>query len=161
MVDRDPIERWSFDRITLIGDAAHAMRPNGSNGASQGILGTVALADALQDERDVATALKTYEAARLGPTRALTLANRETGPEIVFANGRATLSKRFRRYPRSFHRRGAARHRRFLQADRGLQPSSGLRSLAVTDIWHKRPTPEWFERHSPQHRVRVARHPDH
>lgn len=83
MVDRDPLPRWSFGRITLLGDAAHAMRPNGSNGASQGILDAVALAECLGEERDVALALQAYERRRLEPTRALTLANRATGPEIV------------------------------------------------------------------------------
>jgi 2-polyprenyl-6-methoxyphenol hydroxylase-like FAD-dependent oxidoreductase len=83
MVDRDPVPRWSFGRITLLGDAAHAMRPNGSNGASQGVLDAMALARTLSAEADVATALRDYEAERLEPTRALTLANRATGPEIV------------------------------------------------------------------------------
>jgi 2-polyprenyl-6-methoxyphenol hydroxylase-like FAD-dependent oxidoreductase len=38
MVDRTPVARWSFGRVTLLGDAAHAMRPNGSSGVSQGVL---------------------------------------------------------------------------------------------------------------------------
>ena len=38
MVDRDPVDRWTFGRMTLLGDAAHPMYPIGSNGASQAIL---------------------------------------------------------------------------------------------------------------------------
>src|SRR3546814_8343267 len=38
MCDRDPVDRWSFGRVTLLGDAAHPMYPVGSNGASQAIL---------------------------------------------------------------------------------------------------------------------------
>jgi len=38
MCDRDPVPRWSFGRVTLLGDAAHPMYPFGSNGASQAIL---------------------------------------------------------------------------------------------------------------------------
>lgn len=83
MVDREPVDRWSFGRITLLGDAAHAMRPNGSNGASQGVLDAMALARALAGSADVTKALTDYESERLEPTRALTLANRATGPEIV------------------------------------------------------------------------------
>jgi len=30
MVDRDPLDRWSFGRVTLLGDAAHPMYPIGS-----------------------------------------------------------------------------------------------------------------------------------
>ena len=47
MCDRDPLPRWSFDRVTLLGDAAHPMYPVGSNGASQAILDARALADSL------------------------------------------------------------------------------------------------------------------
>ena len=31
MADRDPVERWSVGRVTLLGDAAHPMYPSGSN----------------------------------------------------------------------------------------------------------------------------------
>ena len=48
MCDRDPLPRWTFGRVTLLGDAAHPMYPVGSNGASQAILDARCLADALQ-----------------------------------------------------------------------------------------------------------------
>ncbi len=83
MVDRTPVPRWSFGRVTLLGDAAHAMRPNGSNGASQAILDGVALAEALQANSSIEQALRDYETQRLEPTAKLTLDNRETGPERV------------------------------------------------------------------------------
>ena len=38
MVDRDPIDRWTYGRVTLMGDAAHAAYPVGSNGAGQAIV---------------------------------------------------------------------------------------------------------------------------
>ncbi len=38
LVDRDPVTRWTFSRVTLMSDAAHPMYPIGSNGASQAIL---------------------------------------------------------------------------------------------------------------------------
>ncbi|HSU05776.1 MAG TPA: flavin-dependent oxidoreductase, partial [Acetobacteraceae bacterium] len=47
MVDQDPLPRWSFGSITLLGDAAHPMVPRGSNGAGQAILDARALADCL------------------------------------------------------------------------------------------------------------------
>ena len=47
MVDRDPVDRWTFGRVTLLGDAAHPMYPRGSNGAAQAILDARALADGL------------------------------------------------------------------------------------------------------------------
>ncbi|MGA7806584.1 flavin-dependent oxidoreductase, partial [Bradyrhizobium sp.] len=47
MVDQDPLPRWSFGRVTLLGDAAHPMVPRGSNGAGQAILDARALTAAL------------------------------------------------------------------------------------------------------------------
>ena len=38
MVDRDPVDHWVHGSVALIGDAAHAMYPVGSNGASQAIV---------------------------------------------------------------------------------------------------------------------------
>jgi 2-polyprenyl-6-methoxyphenol hydroxylase-like FAD-dependent oxidoreductase len=83
MVDRNPLPKWSFGRVTLLGDAAHAMRPNGSNGASQAILDAEAIARCLGGDDDVERALMAYEDARLEPTSQLVLDNRETGPERV------------------------------------------------------------------------------
>ena len=81
--DRDPIDRWSHGRVTLLGDAAHAMYPVGSNGASQAILDARELADALAGATDVPSALRRYEQARLGPTAEIVRANRQGGPEGV------------------------------------------------------------------------------
>jgi len=83
MVDRDPIDRWTFGGITLVGDAAHAMYPNGSNGASQGILDAEAVGKALLEHDDVERALQAYEAERRPPTTKIVLDNRKTGPERV------------------------------------------------------------------------------
>ncbi|MBC49157.1 MAG: flavin-dependent oxidoreductase [Ilumatobacter sp.] len=83
MVDRHPVEQWSFGRVTLLGDAAHPMRPNGSNGSSQAILDGEAIAHALSRHDDVIAALHEYETARLELTAKLTLANRQAGPERV------------------------------------------------------------------------------
>jgi 5-methylphenazine-1-carboxylate 1-monooxygenase len=83
MIDRDPVDRWSFNRVTLIGDAAHPMYPIGSNGASQAILDSTELANALAAHNDVPEALVAYEQKRLGPTAKVVLMNRQMGPERV------------------------------------------------------------------------------
>lgn len=83
LVDRDPLERWSFGRVTLMGDAAHPMYPIGSNGASQAILDAEALAAALASQGPTPEALAAYEAERRPPTSAIVLANRGNGPEQV------------------------------------------------------------------------------
>ena len=81
--DRDPLAVWSDRRVTLLGDAAHAMYPVGCNGASQAILDARALADALADTDDVNAALRRYDEARRGPTSEIVHSNRRGGPEGV------------------------------------------------------------------------------
>lgn len=83
MVDRDPLPRWSFGAISLLGDAAHPMYPRGSNGAGQAILDARALADALSEHRDTREALQAYEAARLGATADVVRTNRTMPPDII------------------------------------------------------------------------------
>jgi len=91
MVDRDPLEVWGHGRITLLGDAAHPMYPVGSNGASQAILDARTLAGCLRGEPELETALRKYERVRQPLTAAITLANRQQGPEacMVLAEQRA------------------------------------------------------------------------
>ncbi len=84
MCDRDPVEQWTFDRVTLLGDAAHPMYPVGSNGASQAILDARCLADRIAESNgDVPAALKAYETERLPATSEIVRQNRGGGPERV------------------------------------------------------------------------------
>ena len=83
LVDRDPRERWTFGRTTLLGDAAHPMYPIGSNGASQAILDARTLAYELATAGDIDEALAAYEAQRRPATSRIVLANRGNGPEQV------------------------------------------------------------------------------
>jgi 2-polyprenyl-6-methoxyphenol hydroxylase-like FAD-dependent oxidoreductase len=83
MVDQDPLDRWSFGRVTLLGDAAHPMVPRGSNGAGQAILDARALRRHLEDSPDAVTALRAYEAERLPATTQVVLANRSTPPDVI------------------------------------------------------------------------------
>ncbi len=83
MCDRDPLPRWSFGRVTLLGDAAHPMYPVGSNGAAQAILDARSLADALQKADHPMQALQVYEDDRLSKTSEIVRLNRSGGPERV------------------------------------------------------------------------------
>jgi 2-polyprenyl-6-methoxyphenol hydroxylase-like FAD-dependent oxidoreductase len=83
MVDQEPLPRWSFGRITLLGDAAHPMVPRGSNGAGQAILDAKVLAACLPGNSDTATALKDYESQRLQATANIVRMNRQNPPDAI------------------------------------------------------------------------------
>jgi 2-polyprenyl-6-methoxyphenol hydroxylase-like FAD-dependent oxidoreductase len=83
MVDQDPLPRWTFGRVTLLGDAAHPMVPRGSNGAGQAILDARALTSALLENNDPAAALASYEKQRLEATTRIVLTNRTNPPDAL------------------------------------------------------------------------------
>ena len=83
MVDRDPLERWSFGRLTLLGDAAHPMYPRGSNGAGQAIVDARFLAGQIRKHGATPEALLAYEAVRNPATARVVLTNRTDPPDSI------------------------------------------------------------------------------
>ena len=81
--DRDPLERWTFDRVTLLGDAAHPLIPVSSSGAVHAIIDGRALAYALAQYRDPREGLQAYEADRLAQANAVVRSSRDNGPDEV------------------------------------------------------------------------------
>ncbi|WP_433546981.1 FAD-dependent oxidoreductase [Streptomyces sp. CA-294286] len=75
--DRDPVPRWSTERVTLVGDAAQPVTFNLGQGANQAIEGAVVLAQSLASAApaghaalaDPAAALASYERVRIARTR--------------------------------------------------------------------------------------------
>jgi 2-polyprenyl-6-methoxyphenol hydroxylase-like FAD-dependent oxidoreductase len=83
MVDKDPVARWTFGRVTLLGDAAHPMYPRGSNGAAQAAIDARTLADLLAATFDPVAALDAYQQARLEPTATIVHTNRRFPPDYI------------------------------------------------------------------------------
>lgn len=83
MIDRNPLDRWSFDKVTLLGDAAHAMYPIGSNGATQAIIDARVLGKYFAALGPNEFSLKAYDDERRPITNAVVLANRGNGPDQV------------------------------------------------------------------------------
>jgi 2-polyprenyl-6-methoxyphenol hydroxylase-like FAD-dependent oxidoreductase len=81
--DRDPLPRWSFGRVTLLGDAAHPMRPIGSQAGSQAVVDSRVLALALASAGSIEGGLAAYERQRLPIMNEIILKNREFGPSII------------------------------------------------------------------------------
>ena len=63
---RRPLEHWSYGRVTLLGDAAHAMEPFQAQGAAQAVEDAYVLAECLADQpEDPVGALRRYEIIRM------------------------------------------------------------------------------------------------
>ena len=83
MVDKDPVDRWTFGRVTFAGDAAHPMYPRGSNGSAQALIDVRTLADLLATSDDPRAAFAVYEAERRPATAEIVRTNRVSPPDII------------------------------------------------------------------------------
>jgi 2-polyprenyl-6-methoxyphenol hydroxylase-like FAD-dependent oxidoreductase len=80
MIDRDPVSTWVDGNVALLGDAAHAMYPTGSNGASQAIVDARVLGAAMLRHGVTSEALRAYDDELCEDISALVLRNRGAGP---------------------------------------------------------------------------------
>ena len=95
---RPPLGRWTKGRVTLLGDAAHAMAPHHGQGANQSIEDAVVLAGCLGVSRDpgpemrdpgsaVRDATNRYEQLRRGRTRKVQYASISTADMLHLPDG--------------------------------------------------------------------------
>jgi len=91
LYDRDPIPKWTRDRVTVLGDAAHSMLPYLGQGACQAIEDGCVLAAAVAAEPDdPVAALRRYERTRRPRASQVVLASRERGVSNHLASPLAT-----------------------------------------------------------------------
>jgi 5-methylphenazine-1-carboxylate 1-monooxygenase len=83
LVDRDPVQAWTFGRVTLLGDAAHPMQPIGSQAGTQAVIDARVLAAALLAVSDPIEALRRYDIERRSIMNDIVLRNRHFGPEAA------------------------------------------------------------------------------
>jgi len=83
MVDREPLEKWTFDNTTILGDAAHPTYPVGSSGASQAIIDSRKLVYQFKNKGLNNSALLSYENEMRPLTNKITLTNRQAGPDAL------------------------------------------------------------------------------
>ncbi|WP_171527042.1 FAD-dependent monooxygenase, partial [Acinetobacter indicus] len=78
--DREPIDTWSYGRITLLGDAAHPTTQYMAQGACMAMEDAVTLGEALRvNNNDIAKAFDMYQRARVARTARIVLSSREMG----------------------------------------------------------------------------------
>lgn len=76
LYERDPLPQWSVGRVTLMGDACHPMLPFMAQGAGMAIEDAVVLVRALEQDANVASALRRYESARQDRTAKIQIGSR-------------------------------------------------------------------------------------
>lgn len=87
LFEREPLPRWSADRITLLGDACHPMTPYMAQGAATAIEDAAVLSRCLDgvDRHGVGAALKRYEDSRKDRTARIQLISRLNDMEKIKA----------------------------------------------------------------------------
>ncbi len=90
---RPPARTWGRGRVTLLGDAAHPMTPDLSQGAAQALEDAVVLAASLRDADEPVAGLRAYEATRQGRTAAIVKRSRAAG-RLAQSSGRLVAAVR-------------------------------------------------------------------
>ena len=80
------LHHWSHGRVTLLGDAAHAMTPNLGQGACVAIEDAVVLATCLKETANIPAALKNYEKRRMTRVNNITRLAHFIGQAVQWEN---------------------------------------------------------------------------
>ena len=122
-VDRDPLPRWSFGRVTLLGDAAHPMHPWGSSGATLAFVDAYVLADALSRNAELEKAFEQYEAVQRSiSTKVDQRQPQAAGPVDFMAIVEERAPQGYDHIDAVISAEGAARAGDALQVGRGVRP---------------------------------------
>ncbi|MCF8245861.1 MAG: FAD-dependent monooxygenase [Saprospiraceae bacterium] len=86
ILDFSPVKNFAFDRVLLLGDAAHATTPNMGQGACQAIEGAVILGKTLAKIADPQAAFQAFEQVRLKRTALIVNRSWQLGKLAQLAN---------------------------------------------------------------------------
>ena len=83
---RQPIGKWSSERVTLLGDAAHPLEPFMGQGASMAIEDGVVLGRIVEDSSGFSEIIERYEAARIERSHFVTEHSKKAGQRFTGNN---------------------------------------------------------------------------
>jgi 2-polyprenyl-6-methoxyphenol hydroxylase-like FAD-dependent oxidoreductase len=86
IVDLRPLNRFAFDNIVLMGDAAHATTPNMGQGACMAVEDAVILSNCMANHDDFAVSFREFESKRLMRTRKITTGSWRIGRVAQWRN---------------------------------------------------------------------------
>ncbi|MBI1225052.1 MAG: monooxygenase [Bacteroidetes bacterium] len=86
IIDFSPVKKFAFDRVLLLGDAAHATTPNMGQGACQAIEGAVILGKTLARIADPKLAFQAFEQVRMQRTTQIVNRSWQLGKLAQMAN---------------------------------------------------------------------------
>lgn len=89
LYDRDPLPTWSGERVTLLGDACHAMPPFQAQGAAMALEDAVVLGRLIAERAPLAETLARYEALRK-PRAAKVLASARSNMSVFHRSNPVT-----------------------------------------------------------------------
>jgi len=93
LFDREPLDRWSRGRVTLLGDACHPMLPFMAQGAAMALEDAIVLTRCLEAEADIERAFARYEKARIERTAWCQFQSRENAKMYQQISSRDTLDR--------------------------------------------------------------------
>ena len=83
---RQPIAKWSSERVTLLGDAAHPLEPFMGQGASMAIEDGVVLGRIIEDASGFSEIIERYETARIERSHFVTEHSKKAGQRFTGNN---------------------------------------------------------------------------
>jgi len=83
MVDSDPVPKWTFGNVSLVGDAAHPAYLVGSYGAGSAIIDARKIGRAFLEYGVINEALEAFEVEMRPQWSQVTLLNRKAGPDSI------------------------------------------------------------------------------
>lgn len=83
LLRHEPLDNWVDGRVTLLGDAAHAMYPRGGNGVCQAFVDAQVIAEKLAEFDDPHDAFVAYDGARREMVNRIVMSMRGEGYEVI------------------------------------------------------------------------------